>query len=85
MFKEIYKTNVMHMNSKLLCMCTAGLDDMLGNRTIEAIPNVNGIVKFSVGQGHVKSITPQTWNDIGIEEHYEVLENRHARTHTFCS
>ena len=55
-------------------MCTAGIDDLEGNRTLAAIRNVNGIVQFYIGHGHVDSSAPTTWIDVE-EDHYEVLTN----------
>ena len=78
-------TNVRNITSMPSSHCIAGLDDVFSNRTSKAIPNVNGIIKFYVGQGHVTSLTPQAWIDVGIKEHYEVIVNTHARMRAFCT
>lgn len=52
---------------------TVGFDDKEGERSIEAVPNVRGIVKFHVGYGDLTSIWPSVMPDVGLEENYEVF------------
>ena len=50
----------------------SGLDDREGDLTVDAIPNVLGIVKFTFGRSDVSRTTPVTWVDVRLNEHYEV-------------
>ena len=71
----------------LACQCflfVIGLDDNHGDRTVNAIPNVHGIVKFQAGFISIKSGEPSKMTSLGQEEKYKVIRTRtHTRTHTY--
>ncbi|KAI0220748.1 hypothetical protein LSAT2_027773 [Lamellibrachia satsuma] len=67
--------NAFHHNNKLLNAAKPwlkGLDDREGDLTVDAIPNVLGIVKFTFGRSDISRTTPVTWVDVRLNEHYEL-------------
>jgi len=49
-----------------------GLDDFYGDRTVNAIPNVRGIVRFDIGWDHANSSAQKTMTNVGINDTVEV-------------
>ncbi|KAK2152405.1 hypothetical protein NP493_2471g00001, partial [Ridgeia piscesae] len=49
-----------------------GLDDLQGNRTVNEIPNQQGIVNFYFGYGHMSDVEPSDWLDMGLQTEYEL-------------
>ncbi|KAK2165621.1 hypothetical protein NP493_1358g02009 [Ridgeia piscesae] len=48
-----------------------GLDDLYGDRTVDAIPNARGIVRFDVGSEYINSSVLTTMSDNGLKESLE--------------
>ncbi|KAK2176602.1 hypothetical protein NP493_652g00038 [Ridgeia piscesae] len=78
--------NTFHNNNKLLNevkpgKADKGLDDNHGDRTVNAIPNVHGIVKFQAGFTSIKSGEPSKMKNLGQEEKYKAIvgNGKHIR------
>ena len=56
----------------LIKHCLTGLDDLYGERTVDAIPNVRGIVRFDVASDDANSSVLTTMSDKGLKESLEV-------------
>jgi hypothetical protein len=55
------------------------IDDETGNRTIAAIPNNNGIVKFKVtynidSSGGIRTTPQDNWQEFGLKDSFEFTE-----------
>ncbi|KAI0240582.1 hypothetical protein LSAT2_008678 [Lamellibrachia satsuma] len=70
-FENAFQHNNKLLNKVKKWPVDKGIDDLEGNRTLAAIPNVNGIVQFYIGHGHVDRSAPTTWIDVE-EDHYEL-------------
>ena len=62
------------VEAKRLCFAL-GLDDRQGNRTVEAIPNKQGIVKFHIWYDFMSDVSmsePYAWIDVELDTEYKV-------------
>ena len=67
----------------LIKHCLTGLDDLYGDRTVDAIPNARGIVRFDVGSDYANSSVLTTMSDNGLKESLEIQTSRVNGTNGF--